>query len=42
MGIIPDKFILLEQDDSYSMEKIKGNLQQEDSLVRSGKCTAGD
>lgn len=30
MGIIPDKFILLEQEDAFSMERIKSNLASDD------------
>ena len=33
MKIIPDKFILLDVDDSSSIEKIKKNLKQEENLV---------
>lgn len=30
MGIIPDKFILLEQEDAFSMDRIKVNLASDD------------
>lgn len=30
MGIIPDKFILLSQDDEFSMDRIKSNLTSDD------------
>ena len=34
MGIIPDKFILLQQDDSFSEEKIRASLGSEDAIVK--------
>ena len=33
MKIIPDKFILLDVDNTRSVEKIKKNLKQEENLV---------
>lgn len=34
MGIIPDKFLLLNQGDEYSESKILHALSQEDSVVK--------
>lgn len=33
MGIIPDKFILLEQNDTFSMDRIRSNLASDDCPV---------
>ena len=34
MGIIPDKFILLEQTDDFSEDKIKTSLASEESFIK--------
>ena len=34
MGVIPDKFILLSQDDKFSEQKLVNNLGSEDAIVK--------
>ena len=34
MNIIPDKFILLNVDDCTTIQKVKENLQSEESVIR--------
>ena len=33
MGIISDKFLLLNVEDSISIEKVKKNLQSEEAVI---------
>jgi hypothetical protein len=33
MGIIPDKFIMLDLEESASMDKIQRNLKSEDEIM---------
>jgi len=34
MGVIPDKFILLSQDDKFSEQKLVNNLGSEDAIIK--------
>lgn len=40
MGIIPDKFVLLNQTDEYSEERIRETLKADDSIVKCKKDQA--
>ena len=37
MGIVPDKFILLDVGESISVDKVKRNLKSEDEIINFGE-----
>ena len=42
MSIVPDKFILLDVNESISVDKVKRNLKSEDEIINFGEDEIND